>query len=344
MSARPGAARVGREVHLVRRPRGLPEPGDFELAEVEAPRPAEGEILVEAAYVSLDPYLRIGMGEVEGMQQPLGEPPPAFMVGRVAESRAEGLDEGDVVVGRLGWREWAVAAADVVSRFDAQVPLSTSIGVLGMPGFTAWCGARKFSDLKAGETVYVSAAAGAVGSLIGQMWARRGCRVIGSAGSEEKLAWLREIGFDAVFNYRDRSVADALSDLAPEGLHLYFDNVGGSHLEAALASMRAFGLVLSCGSIGSYNEEQPGPRNLDLLYLRSLTLLGFSNRHYHDTEFGTFIAEAAPLVADGHYAYRESVGVGIESIPERFRSLFSSETFGKSVVAVGATASAAVAR
>src|SRR5262245_46709257 len=221
---------VAREIRLVARPRGFPDEELFEVAETFIPDPADGQLLIRNAYFSVDPYMRPRMNDVRSYVAPytLGEAMPGGAVGRVASSRNPQFAEGDWVLHQLGWREWALSDGKALRRVDPSVaPVSTALGVLGMPGFTAWYGLFVLGEPKEGETVLVSGAAGAVGSAAGQMARIAGCRVIGSAGSEEKLAWLRELGFDAVFNYRERSPRQALAELAPEGIDIYFDNVGG---------------------------------------------------------------------------------------------------------------------
>jgi hypothetical protein len=222
-------------------------------------------------------------------------------------------------------------------RLDPQAaPVSTALGVLGMPGFTAWHGMFRLGRPQEGETVLVSGAAGAVGSAAGQMAAIAGCRVIGSAGSVEKLAWLRELGFDDVFNYREQSPREALAELAPDGIDIYFDNVGGDHLEAAIGSLRTHGRVVACGSISRYNdaEPSPGPRNMFLVVTKRLRIEGFIIRDHYD-RFGEFVAEASEWVRDGRLRYRETVVDGIENAPKAFLGLLRGENIGKMLVKVG---------
>ena len=251
---------VSREIRLVARPRGFPDEDLFEVAEAPIPDPADGQVLIRNAYFSVDPYMRPRMNDVRSYVAPftLGEAMTGGAVGRVAASRNSRYAEGDWVLHQLGWREWALSDGAALRRLDPDAaPVSTSLGVLGMPGFTAWYGIFALGRPQEGETVLVSGAAGAVGSAAGQMAALAGCRVIGSAGSEEKLAWLRELGFDAAFNYREQKAREALAELAPDGIDIYFDNVGGDHLEAAIGSLRTHGRVVACGSISRYNDAEP---------------------------------------------------------------------------------------
>jgi NADPH-dependent curcumin reductase CurA len=224
-----------------------------------------------------------------------------------------------------------------VRRLDPEAaPVSTALGVLGMPGFTAWYGLFVLGRPQEGETVLVSGAAGAVGSAAGQMAAIAGCRVVGSAGSAEKLAWLRELGFDGVFNYREQSPREALAELAPDGIDIYFDNVGGDHLEAAIGALRTHGRVVACGSISRYNdaEPSPGPRNMFLVVTKRLRIEGFIIRDHYD-RFGEFVTEASEWVRDGRLRYRETVVDGIENAPKAFLGLLRGENIGKMLVKVG---------
>jgi NADPH-dependent curcumin reductase CurA len=215
-------------------------------------------------------------------------------------------------------------------------PVSTALGVLGMPGFTAWYGLTELGRPQQGETVFVSAAAGAVGSVVGQVARLLGCRVVGSAGSEEKLAWLRELGFDEAFSYRERPVWEGLRDSAPDGIDVYFDNVGGDHLEAAIGAMRTHGRVVACGAISRYNdtEPQPGPSNLFMLFTKRLTVRGFIITDHYD-RYRDFVTVMAPWVRDGSVRYRETIVEGIENAPRAFLGLLGGENVGKMLVRVG---------
>jgi NADPH-dependent curcumin reductase CurA len=214
--------------------------------------------------------------------------------------------------------------------------VSTALGVLGMPGFTAWWGLREIGQPQAGETVFVSAAAGAVGSAAGQLATLAGCRVVGSAGAPDKLDWLRELGFDAVFSYRDGPVPELLREAAPDGIDVYFDNVGGDHLEAAIGALRTYGRVVACGAISRYNdlEAAPGPRNLFMLFTKRLTVRGFIISDHYD-RYEEFLGEVGPLVRDGRLRYRETVVDGIDDAPRAFIGLLQGENVGKMLVRVG---------
>jgi NADPH-dependent curcumin reductase CurA len=326
---------ASREIHLAARPRGTPQPGDFALVEVDVPDPGEGEVLIRNAFMSVDPYMRPRMNDVKSYVPPfqLGEALTGGAIGRVVASRSDRSPEGTWVTHNLGWRELALSDGRGLLPFDPSLgPVSTALGVLGMPGLTAYVGLLDVGRLQEGETVFVSGAAGAVGSLAGQIARLRGCRVIGSAGSPEKVAWLRELGFDEAFDYRETDTREALR----EGIDVYFDNVGGPTLEAALAALRVRGRVVACGSISSYNATEPpvGPRNLFLVVTKRLRIEGFIVSDHYD-RLPAFLAEVGPWVRDGRVRYRETVVEGIENAAEAFIGLFSGENIGKMLVKVG---------
>jgi NADPH-dependent curcumin reductase CurA len=326
---------TSREIHLAARPHGVPRPTDFSLVEVDVPDAAEGEVLIRNAFMSVDPYMRSRMNDVKSYVPPfrLGEVMTGGAVGQVVASRNDRFPEGTWVVHDLGWRELALSDGRGLLPFDPSLaPISTGLGVLGMPGLTAYVGLLDIGRPAEGETVFVSGAAGAVGSIVGQIAKLKGCRVIGSAGSAEKVAWLRELGFDEAFDYRETEARDALRD----GIDVYFDNVGGSTLEAALGALRVHGRVVACGAISQYNatELPPGPRNLFLLVTKRLRMEGFIIRDHYD-RLPAFLAEMAPWVRDGSVRYRETVVEGIESAPAAFIGLLAGENVGKMLVRVG---------
>ena len=328
-----------REIRLAARPRGLPVPDDFEVADVELADPVDGQVLVRNAFVSVDPYIRGRMNDVRSYVPPfaVGEPLTGGAVGQVVASGSEALPEGAWVVHDLGWREAALVDEGRARLVDSSAaPLSTTLGVLGMPGLTAFVGIDDIGEVKDGETVFVSGAAGAVGSLAGQLARRRGACVIGSAGSAAKLAWLAELGFDASLDYHEQRPRQALRELAPDGIDVYFDNVGGETLEAAIGALNRDGRIVACGSIAGYNatEPQPGPRNLFMVVTKRLRMQGFIVFDHFD-RWGPFLAEVAPLVADGTIRYRETIVDGVERAPEAFLALFAGENVGKMLVRVG---------
>jgi hypothetical protein len=332
---------VAREIRLVARPQGFPGEDLFEVAETSIPTPAEGQVLIRNAYFSVDPYMRPRMNDVRSYVAPftLGEAMTGGAVGRVAVSRNSRYAEGEWVLHQLGWREWALSDGAALRRLDPSgAPISTALGVLGMPGFTAWYGLFVLGEPKEGETVLVSGAAGAVGSAAGQMARIAGCRVIGSAGSPEKVEWVRELGFHEAFDYRRQSPRAALAEIAPDGIDIYFDNVGGDHLEAAIGALRNYGRVVACGSISRYNdaEPSPGPRNMFMVVTKRLRLHGYIISDHFD-RFGEFAREAAEWVRDGRLRYRETIVEGIENAPRAFLGLLRGENIGKMLVKVGPT-------
>ena len=324
---------MSREVVLAARPQGMPQESDFELRDVPDDSPGDGEASVRNVFVSVDPYMRGRMTGVRSYVEPfaVGDAIEGGAVGRVVESSYEGLAPGDWVASMLGWREQGVAAGAQLRKLDESVaPPSTALGVLGMPGLTAWVGLVDIGGVQEGETIYVSGAAGAVGSTAAQIAKLKGLRVIGSAGSDEKVEWLRSLGVEA-FNYRETRAKDALAD----GIDVYFDNVGGEQLEAALGALRPFGRVIACGAISRYNDErpQPGPRNLGFVVTKRLRLQGFIVRDHSD-RFGEFAREVGPWLRDGKIAYRETIVDGIENIPAAFAGLFRGDNVGKMLVRV----------
>ena len=332
---------VSREIRLVARPTGFPDEELFEVAEAPIPDPADGQILIRNAYFSVDPYMRPRMNDVRSYVAPftLGEAMTGGAVGRVVASRNERLAEGDWVLHQLGWREWALSDGSGLRKVDPSLaPVSTALGVLGMPGFTAYYGLFHIGQPEPGDTVFVSGAAGAVGSAAGQMAKIAGCRVIGSAGSPEKIAWIRELGCDGAFDYHDTPVGSALRELAPDGIDVYFDNVGGDHLEAAIGAMRNHGRVVACGSISRYNdvEPTPGPRNMFMVVTKRLLLQGYIISDHYE-HFPAFIEKATEWVREGRLAYRETVIEGIENAPNAFVGLLRGENLGKMLVQVGPT-------
>ncbi len=330
----------GREVRLVARPQGEPRPTDFELVEVEVPQPAEGQVLVRNLVMSVDPYMRGRMNDVKSYVPPfqLGQPLAGGAVGEVVASTVDSHAVGDLVLHGLGWRDYAVGKAKgfrVLDRTQGVAP-SAYLGVLGMPGPTAYAGLFDVAGFQNGETVFVSAAAGAVGSLVGQLVKLRGGTVIGSAGSAEKVAWLTdELGFDAAFSYRDGPVAVSLKAAAPDGIDVYFDNVGGDHLEAAIGVLKQGGRAAICGMISQYNntEPTPGPRNLALVVGKRLRLQGFIVSD-HNHLLPQFHAEVGPALADGRIRAAETVVDGLENAADAFLGLLRGDNIGKMVVRI----------
>ncbi|WP_371792368.1 NADP-dependent oxidoreductase [Streptomyces sp. NBC_01471] len=331
---------TGREWHLTARPSGWPTPADFALREVPVSEPAEGRILVRNLYFSVDPYMRGRMNDVKSYTPPfqLDKPMDGGAVGEVIASNAEGFSVGDHVLHGLGWREYAHVPVQHATKVDpAAAPLSAYLGVLGMTGLTAYAGLFDVAAFKEGETVFVSGAAGAVGSQVGQMARIRGAaRVIGSAGSDEKVRHLvDDLGFDAAFNYKNGPVAQQLREAAPDGIDVYFDNVGGEHLEAAINSFNVHGRATICGMISQYNntEATPAPRNLALVIGKRLRLQGMLVGD-HAALQPQFVKDVAGWIASGELKYQETVVEGVEQGVEAFLGLLRGENTGKMIVAV----------
>jgi hypothetical protein len=330
----------GREIQLAARPQGEPRESDFRLVEVDVPDPGRGEILIRNAWMSVDPYMRGRMNDAPSYVPPfaLDAPLEGGAVGEVIASNAEGVAVGDWVLHNLGWRDLALARAEEVRRVDvALAPAPAYLGVLGMPGLTAYVGLLDIAGLREGDIVFVSGAAGAVGSLAGQIAKLRGHRVIGSAGSPEKVAHVTgELGFDAAFDYHDGPVADLLRETAPEGIDVYFDNVGGEHLEAAIGALRRYGRVALCGAISQYNatEAPSGPGNLGQAIGKRLTLRGFIVSDHAD-RMGDFALEVGTWLREGRIHHRETVVDSLEHAPAAFIGLLRGENTGKMLVKLG---------
>jgi hypothetical protein len=329
---------VSREIRLVEHPTGLPGENLFEVAETTIPDPAPGQFLIRNAYFSVDPHMRPRTGDARAVVAPftLGEAITGGAVGRVAVSRNPDFSEGEWVLHLLGWREWALSDGSHVWRIDPEAaPVSAALGVLGIPGFTAYHGLFEIGRPEPGETVYVSGASGAVGSAAGQMAKIAGCRVVGSAGSPEKVAWLLELGFDEAFDYREGPPAEALRRAAPSGIDVFFDNVGGDQLEAAIGALRARGRIVACGWMSRYAEVEPqAPRNLFMVVTKRLRMEGFLISDHLD-RFPEFLGQAEQWVREGRLRFRETVIDGIENAPKAFLGLLRGESIGKLIVKVG---------
>ena len=335
---------TAREVHLVRRPHGFPDADDFALVDRELGDPGPGEVVVANHYLSVDPYMRGRMNDVPSYV-------PPFALGEVMDGRAVGevvaagdgveLAVGDLVQSNLGWRTHGVAPADQVQRVRRVegVDPRAYLGVLGAPGLTAWVGLLDVARFTEGESVFVSGAAGAVGSLVGQLAKLKGAsRVIGSAGSAEKVAWLTDqLGYDAAFNYRDAPVVEQLRSAAPDGIDVYFDNVGGDHLEAAIDVANDHARIAACGAIAHYNDTEddatPGPRNLFQIVKKRLRIQGFIVTDSIG-RMRPFLEEVTPWVAEGRVTFSETVVEGIDHAVEAFQGLLRGENTGKMLVAI----------
>ena len=325
-----------RELRLKRRPLGMPSVDDFELVAVEVPAPSEGQVLVRNLAMSVDPYMRGRMRDGPSYAAPwqVGAVMQGGAVGRVAASAHPDFAAGDLVESNNGWREVFLSDGRGLGRIDnPTAPPAAYLGVLGMPGRTAYEGLLGAAQMQPGETVFISGAAGAVGSIAGQIAKLRGCRVIGSAGSADKIAWCRSIGFDVAFDYRTGDLPEQLRQAAPDGLDVYFDNVGGDHLQAAIGHMRPRGRIALCGAIAQYNatEPVPGPNNLTMAIGFGLTLRGFIVGMYPQLR-EPFNTEMAQWVAGGKVQYKETVYEGIAQAPQAFIGLFSGANTGKMLV------------
>jgi NADPH-dependent curcumin reductase CurA len=321
---------------------GEPKPSDFELATVEFQDPGEGEVQVRNLWMTVDPYMRGRMNEARGYADPyeLNKPMTGGAVGQVLASRDPGYKAGDLVTSMAGWREaFTVAPATVGMMKLPQLPLPPQafLGVAGMPGHTAWVGLLKLGEPKAGETVFVSGAAGAVGSLVGQIAKLKGCRVVGSAGGKDKCDYLQSLGFDSAIDYRAAAdvggLIKALREAAPKGVDVYFDNVGGDHLTAAIACANPHARMPICGMISIYNASrpQPGPPNMAMIIGRRIKLQGFLVFD-HAATYPEFLKEMAEWISAGKIKYEETVMEGIEKAPDAFLALFSGGNTGKMLV------------
>ncbi|MGY2001608.1 NADP-dependent oxidoreductase [Blastococcus sp. SYSU DS1024] len=328
-----------REWQLAARPHGEPTPDDFRLVELERPDPADGQIVVRMLVMSVDPYMRGRMnpGKSYAARWEVGETMRGGAVGRVVESRSPDVAEGALVLADAAWRDVAVLDAAHVRVLPELpgVPPSYHLGVLGMPGLTAWAGLFRLAEFREGDAVFVSGAAGAVGSLVGQFARLHGASaVIGSAGTPEKVRWLtEEVGYTAAFDYHDAPVADSLAAAAPDGIDVFFDNVGGEHLEAAIGAFREHGRGALCGAISGYNatEPAPGPRNMFMMVTKKLSLRGFIVGDHADLA-PEFSQRVGDLLTSGELVVRETVREGLDNAVDTFLDLLRGGNTGKMIV------------
>ncbi len=331
---------INQRVLLKSRPEGWPEPENFQLDEQPVAEPEPGRFLVRNVYLSVDPYMRGRMNDVKSYIEPfeLGAPLEGGVVGQVVSSRHDGFREGEWVSGMLGWENYSISDGTGLVKVDPDLaPLSYHLGLLGAPGMTAYVGLVGIGELQEGERVFVTAASGAVGSVVGQIAKNLGCRVAGSAGSDEKVAYLKEgLGFDAAFNYKTvESAHEAVREACPEGIDVHFENVGGPLFEAAIFNMRPNGRIALCGMIADYNAKKdelpPGPRGLFVLIGRSVKMQGFIVFHYPEL-CREWVGRAAGWLGEGKLVYRESVAEGLENAPAAFLGMMRGENFGKQIV------------
>ena len=327
-----------RQIILASRPEELPRESDFRIVENEASRPSEGQVLVKTHYLSVDPYMRGRMRDLESYAEPIaiGDVMVGASVGTVMESRDDRYNEGDVVVGYWGWQDYAVTEAKEVHLFDTSIaPMSTSLGVLGMPGLTAYFGLLDIGRPNPGETVFVSAAAGAVGSLVGQIAKLKGCHVVGSAGTQAKIDYLlNDLQFDSAFNYKRYAEYDeVLKEVCPNGVDVYFDNVGGPVTDAVFNRINLKARVVICGQIDQYNDRGPsqGPRLFWHLIVKRARVEGFLILDYAE-QYREAQRQIAQWLVEGKVQYRETIVDGLENTPKAFIGLFHGDNLGKQLV------------
>jgi NADPH:quinone reductase len=331
---------MNRQIVLAARPEGVPKPSDFRLVETPMPQPTKGQFLMKINYLSVDPYMRGRISEAKSYAEPVDirQVIVGGTVGTVIESQHPDYRPGEVVVGYWGWQEYAVSDGQGVDRFDTKLgPLSTALGVLGMPGMTAYFGLLEIGKPKFGETVFVSGAAGAVGSLVGQIAKIKGCHVVGSAGSQQKVGYLTSVfGFDAAFNYKEvKDYAAKLQELCPGGIDVYFDNVGGPLTDAVFTQINVGARIVVCGQIDQYNATRPprGPRLLWHLIAKQARAEGFLVFQFAD-RFHEGQQQVAQWIKDGKVKYQESIVDGLENAPDAFIGLFHGQNAGKQLVRV----------
>ena len=335
-------AQVNRQIHLVSRPSGEATADNFKLFEMPLGAPGEGQVVVRHHFLSLDPYMRGRMNDAKSyaQPQPLNQVMQGGTVGEVVESRHPKYTAGDHVVGYGGWQEYSIVDGSqpgMLRKVDTrQVPLSAYLGAVGMPGVTAWYGLIKICQPKAGQTIVVSAASGAVGSAVGQLAKSRGCRAVGIAGGADKCGYVKnELGFDACVDYKahpdSKSLYQALKEATPDGVDGCFENVGGTVLDVTLARMNAFGRIALCGMISGY-DGQPIPLQQPQLLLQSrLTIEGFIVSEHMEV-WPEALKELATMVATGKLKYRETIADGLAAAPEAFLGLLKGRNFGKQLV------------
>lgn len=328
-----------KEIRFASRPTGMPSAENFQIVDAELPSLNDGEVLVRTTYISVDPYLRGRMRQGKSYVPPfeIGEVIRSGVVGEVVESGTTQFGKGDVVTGMLGWRVFNVAKAEELRKIDPRIAsVTTSLGVLGMPGLTAYFGLLDIGQPKEGETVVVSGAAGAVGMTVCQIAKLKGCRAVGIAGSDEKNTYLRdELGVDATINYKDADTANALKAACPKGVDVYFDNVGGPVSDAVLPLLNHGARIVICGQISLYNLDKPdvGPRPQAALLINSAMMKGFIITDY-TPRFVEGVVQLAQWLGAGKLKYAETIVDGFENTPAAFIGLFSGDNLGKQIVKV----------
>ena len=332
-----------RQIILKSRPDGPVSDENFEVREINLSDPQDGDVLIRTIYMSLDPYMRGRMGKAKSYAAnfEVGKPMVAGCVGEVVISKNNAFHVGDIVTGMLDWADYSIVSARKELRLvdSKSAPLPYYLGVLGMPGMTAWIGIKEIGRLKEGETLFVSAASGAVGQIVGQMGRIAGCRVVGCAGSDEKVSYLTdELGFDAAFNHRkEMNYLAALQRCCPDGIDVNFENVGGAMLEAVLEHANDYARSIQCGAISQYNvskDERYGIQNLEHVHRKRIHMQGFIVTD-HWSRFDEFIAEMAGWLRSAAISYKVNVVDGLENAPAAFMSMLEGGNFGKQIVRIG---------
>lgn len=327
------------EIHLANRPQGTPEKDDFSFIEKVIPSPSENDVLIRTLYVSVDPYMRGRMNDTESYIAPfnLNEVISGGVVAEVVESKSSLFNKGDIVTGNLKWSYYSLAKETEIRKVDPDVaPISTHLGILGMPGLTAYFGLLDIGKPEEGETVVVSAAAGAVGSVVGQIAKIKGAKVVGIAGTNEKIDYLiNELGFDEAINYKNESFKEELKKALPNGVDVYYDNVGGEISDEVMTLLNPNSRITVCGAISSYNLEGPdlGPRVQGILIKNSTLMQGFTVGNY-TKRFNEAASDLGKWLQEGKLKYEETIVEGFENIPEAFLALFKGSNLGKQLVKV----------
>lgn len=331
---------MNKVIILKNRPKGTPQLSDFELVEEKMPEVMQGELLLKTVFVSVDPYLRGRMSDSDSYVPPfkLNKPISSGIVAEVVESKNEKLNKGDFVTNRLEWKQYQLSYGDGLQKLDPSIkPLSAYLGVIGMPGMTAYMGLTQIGKPKVGETIVVSGAAGAVGSTVGQIGKIFGCRVVGIAGTDEKVEMLKsKFGFDEAINYNTtKNMKKAIADACPQGVDIYYDNVGGPISDAVHRNINQFGRIIVCGAISTYNatEMPTGPRVEGFLIKKSILMQGFIVSDFSD-KFPEGIQYLGLWLKEGKLKFEETVVEGFESIPQAFIDLFTGKNTGKMIVKV----------
>ena len=329
---------TNRQVTLSSRPHGYPTLSDFSVLESQVPEPAEGEVLVKALWLSLDPYMRGRMNDAKSYAPSvqIGEVIVGGVVGRIERSRTPAFSEGEIVTGPLGWREYALSDGRNLSRVDTSLgPISTALGVLGMPGMTAYFGFLDVAAPTPGDTVVVSAASGAVGQLVTQISSLMGCRTIGIAGTDAKVDYVVSLGANVGINYKTQNITSAIESACPNGVDVYFDNVGGPITDAVIDNLATGARISVCGQISQYNleEPEPGPRNMRALITNQARMEGFLVTKFSN-RFDEARGRIAAWIREGNVTYKEDVVEGIENAPDAFMGLMRGDNFGKLLVKV----------